>query len=93
MADAVGDWQQATAARALPPAMATKYNDDRVLMAADVKTRLLTAVGQQARALNRTTVSGDEIQRHSPGKIAANDSCLSSDRLPLRRHLELQRRY
>ena len=31
-------------------------------MAADVKTRLLMAVGQQARALNRTTVSWDEMR-------------------------------
>ena len=62
MAEAVGDWQQATAARALPPAMATRYNDDRVLMAADVKTRLLMAVGQQARALNKATVSWDEMR-------------------------------
>ena len=62
MAEAVGDWQQATAARALPPAMATRYNDDRVSMAADVKTRLLMAVGQQARALNKATVSWDEMR-------------------------------
>ena len=62
MAEAVGDWQQATSNRPLPPAMATHYNNDRVAVAGDIKTRLLMAVAQLVRRNKSAEVTWDSLR-------------------------------
>ena len=60
-ADAIGDWQQ-SCTKGAPQSMATRYNDDRVLMAADTKARMLTAVGKRAKELRSCDLSWDHMR-------------------------------
>ena len=71
MAEAVGDWQQATSSRPLPSAMATHYNNDRVAVAGDIKTRLLLAVAQLVRRQNSAEATWDSLR----GSFTWEDLC------------------
>jgi hypothetical protein len=62
LAEAIGDWQQSASAKAAPQSMSARYNDDKVLMAADVKARLLMCIGQKAKQLQSADISWDTMR-------------------------------
>jgi hypothetical protein len=62
LAEAIGDWQQSASAKAAPQSMSTRYNDDKVLMAADVKARLLMCIGQKVKQLQSADISWNELR-------------------------------
>ena len=62
MCDAVGNWQGGDSSRPLTDSMPVRYNGDRVLMAADIKARLLLAVSQKARKSGSADISWDAFR-------------------------------